>query len=136
MDAIGLSAFAIIGAQNGIYEGMPPLVSALCGMATATFGGMIRDVLCGRPVRIMHSNSEVYALPALIGATVYLVFKRVGGSPAVRIAAAFVVCMGIRFFAFQSNFKLYTWDTIQDNRGIAVRRASTTTYGNMYYRNE
>ena len=68
LDAIGLSAFAIVGAQNGIRAGMPMIVSAICGMATSTFGGLTRDVVCGRPVRIVHSNAEVYAQPALAGA--------------------------------------------------------------------
>ena len=119
LDAIGLSAFAIIGAQNGIRANMPLLVSAICGMATATFGGLIRDVICGRPVRIVHSNAEVYAPPALAGATVYLASITAGGSPAVRIGAAFLVCMGTRFWAVVNNVKLHTWDIDQD--GVTIR---------------
>ncbi len=119
LDAIGLSAFAIIGAQNGIRASMPLLVSAICGMATATFGGLIRDVICGRPVRIVHSNAEVYAPPALAGATVYLASITAGGSPAVRIGAAFLVCMGTRFWAVVNNVKLHTWDIDQD--GVTIR---------------
>lgn len=126
LDAIGLSAFAIIGAQNGIRAGMPLLVCAICGMTTATFGGLIRDVLCDRPVRIVHSNTEVYAPPALAGATVYLVSKTVGGaSPAVRIGAAFATCMGSRFWAIQKDVKLHTWDTNHDNLGVTVRKRPT-----------
>lgn len=119
LDSIGLSAFAIIGAQNGIRASMPLLVSAICGMATATFGGVIRDVICGRPVRIVHSNAEVYAPPALAGATVYLAAITAGGSPAVRIGAAFAVCMGTRFWAVMNNVKLHTWDIGQD--GVTIR---------------
>ena len=93
LDAIGLSAFAIIGAQNGIRAGMPMVVSAICGMATSTFGGLTRDVVCGRPVRIVHSNAEVYAAPALSGAVTYLFAKKYMASPAVRIGSAFAVCI-------------------------------------------
>ncbi|GFH51505.1 hypothetical protein CTEN210_07981 [Chaetoceros tenuissimus] len=39
-DSIGLAAFAIIGAQNGVRAGMPMVVSSICGMATSTFGGL------------------------------------------------------------------------------------------------
>lgn len=130
LDAIGLSAFAIIGAQNGIRANMPLLVSAICGMATATFGGLIRDVLCGRPVRIVHSNAEVYAPPALAGATVYLAAKTFNGSPATRIGAAFAVCMGSRFWAVVHDVKLPTWDTYQDNLGVSKRKETKK------YRNE
>mmetsp|Transcript_19089 Transcript_19089/g.59662 ORF Transcript_19089/g.59662 Transcript_19089/m.59662 type:complete len:98 (-) Transcript_19089:198-491(-) len=36
-------------------------------MFTATFGGLTRDVLLRRPVRILHSHAEIYAAPALLG---------------------------------------------------------------------
>ena len=124
LDAIGLSAFAIVGAQNGIRAGMPMIVSAICGMATSTFGGLTRDVVCGRPVRIVHSNAEVYAQPALAGAVTYLVAKQSRASPAVRIGSAFAVCMGSRFVAVKHDVRLHTWDTQQDGLGVAVRRNS------------
>ena len=124
LDAIGLSAFAIVGAQNGIRAGMPMVVSAICGMATSTFGGMTRDIVCGRPVRIVHSNAEVYAAPALAGAVVYLVAKSIAASPAVRIGSAFAVCMGSRFVAIKHDVRLHTWDTQEDGLGVAVRRNS------------
>ena len=40
LDSIGLAAFAIIGAQNGIRAGTSMVVSAICGMTTSTFGGL------------------------------------------------------------------------------------------------
>jgi uncharacterized membrane protein YeiH len=126
LDAIGLSAFAIIGAQNGIRAGMPMVVSAICGMATSTFGGLTRDVVCGRPVRIVHSNAEIYAAPALAGAVTYLLIKkRMPGNPALRIGAAFGVCMGSRFVAIKHDVRLHTWDTQEDGLGVAVRRTSS-----------
>lgn len=134
LDAIGLSAFCIVGAQNGIRARMPLLVSAICGMTTATFGGLIRDVLCGRPVRIVHSNTEVYAPPALAGATVYLAAKTAGASPSVRIGGAFLTCMGSRFWAIRNEIKLHTWDTSQDNLGVTIRKKPTKT--KPKYRNE
>lgn len=69
-DTVGLGAFA----ANGAYVGSSvsprsPHVggAALCGMFTATFGGLTRDVLLRRPVRILHSHAEIYAAPALLG---------------------------------------------------------------------
>lgn len=123
LDAVGLSAFAIVGAQNGIRAGMPMPVSAICGMATSTFGGLTRDVLCARPVRIGHSNAEIYAAPALLGAITYLVAKKIlSASPGARIFSAFFVCMGVRYVAVKHDVKLYTWDTKNDGLGVAVRK--------------
>lgn len=123
-DAIGLSAFAIIGARNGVRAGMPMAVSAICGMATSTFGGLTRDVLCGRPVRIVHSNAEVYAQPALAGAVTYLGAHRMRLSPGIRIGSAMLVCLGSRYYAIKNDIKLHTWETEKDNDGlgIAVRK--------------
>jgi len=119
-DAIGLCAFAIIGAQNGVRAGMPMVVSAICGMATSTFGGLTRDVLCGRPVRIVHSNAEVYAPPALAGAITYLGAKGMHLSPGLRIGSAMFVCLGSRYMAVKHDVKLYTWETEDDNDGLGV----------------
>jgi uncharacterized membrane protein YeiH len=123
-DAIALSAFAIIGAQNGVRAGMPVIVSAICGMATSTFGGLTRDVVCGRPVRIVHSNAEIYAETALAGAVTYLGANRMNLSPGLRIGSAMFVCLGSRYIAVKHDVKLYTWETEKDNDGlgIAVRK--------------
>lgn len=106
LDAIGLSSFAIIGAQNGVRAGMPMIVSAICGMATSTFGGLTRDVLCGRPIRIVHSNAEIYAEPALAGATTYLLAERMGARPGLRIGLAMTMCIGSRFVAIKNDVKV------------------------------
>ena len=69
-DTIGLAVFAANGALVGATFPRTRLhfvAKALCGMFTATFGGMARDVLTRVPARILHSTLEVYALPALAG---------------------------------------------------------------------
>ena len=43
-DTLGLGAFAVVGAQAAISVGMPLAVSCLCGMLTATCGGLVRDL--------------------------------------------------------------------------------------------
>ena len=37
---------AVVGCQNAVRLGAHPLVCVVCGIMTATFGGMIRDVIC------------------------------------------------------------------------------------------
>ena len=43
-DSPGVAAFCVIGAMNGVRLKMPLLVCAVCGMAPATSGGVVRDV--------------------------------------------------------------------------------------------
>ena len=66
--AIGVGVFAATGARTGQLHGATVYGCALCGMISvlsaccvamlscctqATFGGLMRDVLCQRPVRIL-----------------------------------------------------------------------------------
>jgi len=47
MDAIGLALFSVTGTQIALLHGVAPLVAVCMGVMTATFGGIMRDVLCG-----------------------------------------------------------------------------------------
>ena len=42
-DALGLSAFTVIGCHVALSEGVPAVVAIFMGMLTATGGGVIRD---------------------------------------------------------------------------------------------
>src|SRR5947207_3061491 len=46
-DAVGLSLFAVTGAQKAIDHGINPLMAAILGMLSGIGGGMTRDVLAG-----------------------------------------------------------------------------------------
>ncbi|MGQ7847151.1 trimeric intracellular cation channel family protein [Granulosicoccus sp. 3-233] len=68
-DAIGLSLFSVLGAKLAISSGFGTTIAIVMGLSTATFGGLIRDVLCGEiPLILRH---EIYATAALTGALVY-----------------------------------------------------------------
>ena len=105
-DSVGLGAFAVIGAQNAIRMGLPPLVCVVCGMITATFGGVIRDVLCGRPARIIHSHAEIYGVTALAGAVCYVGMRHLQFSPAVRIFTGVMSAACMRHWACSYNITL------------------------------
>lgn len=68
LDAFGLALFCVTGAVKASEYGLGPLPAALMGMVTGIGGGMIRDLLTGRPPEIF--RSELYATPALAGALV------------------------------------------------------------------
>ncbi len=68
-DALGLAAFAVVGAHAAMKADVPIVVAAFLGMLTATGGGVIRDVLT--QTRPMILTGEIYATAALVGAAVY-----------------------------------------------------------------
>lgn len=108
-DTLGVAAFSVIGVQNGIRAGMKMPVSILCGMATATFGGAVRDVLCKRDVRIFHSHAEIYATTAAGGATAYLAAKSLKAPVGLRIAAGLATAGALRYTARKQGIRLPTW---------------------------
>ena len=71
IDAMGLAVATPLGVAAARAEGADWTIMIAMGVITASFGGMIRDVLCGAPPMILHR--EVYALAALGGAAVNLV---------------------------------------------------------------
>ena len=75
-DAVGLSVFALIGAQAALSAGANGFIAVVMGMMTASFGGLLRDILCNEIPMILHR--EIYASAAAAGAAVYVLGLKVG----------------------------------------------------------
>ncbi|MBC7751636.1 MAG: trimeric intracellular cation channel family protein [Candidatus Saccharibacteria bacterium] len=76
LDALGLVAFTILGCQVALemqQEGLIKqslLISAVFGVITGVFGGILRDILCNDIPLIF--QKELYASVALASAVLYL----------------------------------------------------------------
>lgn len=65
-DGAGLAAYAVLGSAKALAYGVPPVPAALMGVITGCVGGIIRDVVAGRPSIIM--QPELYVTPAALSA--------------------------------------------------------------------
>lgn len=65
-DGIGLTAYAVLGSAKAMSYGIPPAPAVLMGIVTGTVGGIIRDVVAGRPSIIM--RPELYVTAAALSA--------------------------------------------------------------------
>ncbi|RHY17621.1 hypothetical protein DYB37_004711 [Aphanomyces astaci] len=111
-DALGIGAASVIGAMNGIRSDCPVVISALCGMVTATCGGFTRDVVLNRTVRILYSHAEVYAVITLTGAAAYLSLQRLlPKHQALRIAFCVLLVIVLRQQAWTHGWRMPTWNT-------------------------
>lgn len=72
-DTIGLGVFTILGVEIGISEGLHPLICIALGTMSASFGGVIRDILCNEIPVIF--RKEVYATACIIGGIAFFVFQ-------------------------------------------------------------
>jgi uncharacterized membrane protein YeiH len=93
-DALGLGAFCVIGAQNAIRARLPLVTALVTAGITCTGGGVIRDTLCKRPVRVINSHMELYGSTALSGICVYFTLRRLSVPLPMRIIGGMITCIG------------------------------------------
>lgn len=66
LDAVGLSAYCAFGSLKALSYGVDPVPAVLMGVITATFGGVLRDMVAGQPSILM--QREIYVTAAIAGA--------------------------------------------------------------------
>lgn len=74
-DAIGLGLFTAAGIEKSILLGVNEMYSVLMGVITATFGGLLADVLCNA-VPNLFKRGELYATACAIGGIVYVLLRK------------------------------------------------------------
>ncbi|WP_110241807.1 trimeric intracellular cation channel family protein [Nocardioides gilvus] len=98
LDAAGLSLFAVTGAGKALEFGLGPVQAVILGAVTAVGGGTIRDMMLQRVPTVL--RSELYAIPALVAATLTVVGHGLGPvalAPVLAALACFVIRMvGVR----------------------------------------
>jgi uncharacterized membrane protein YeiH len=103
-DAAGMAVFAVLGAEAAARTGAAPWVSVLMGVMTASFGGLIRDVICGEVPLIL--RREIYATAAGAGAGVFLALQGLGADRAVAVGAGVLAAFAIRAAAMGGGWSL------------------------------
>ncbi|MBD2761772.1 trimeric intracellular cation channel family protein [Kocuria sp. cx-116] len=99
LDTVGLSVFAVSGANKALEFDIGVGQAVILGTITAVGGGTLRDVLIGQIPTVLRTG--FYAVPALVGATVTVVASGFGvHGLAVAIAAA-AVCFLIRMLGLR-----------------------------------
>ncbi|CAH1656511.1 Membrane protein [Hyphomicrobiales bacterium] len=94
-DAAGLSLFAVIGTFKGLSAGAPVLSAVALGAMTASFGGILRDILAGdRPMVLW--GRDFYVTAATAGAAVTALLIGLGFSMAVVMLGGLFTAFGLR----------------------------------------
>lgn len=106
-DTMGLAAFVVIGTQKALELGHSAPIATVMGVVTCTFGGLIRDLLCG--VIPLLLRREIYATAALGGAITLVVMNThipPGWPGQTAVALAALVTLGIRSAALRWNLSM------------------------------
>ena len=91
-----------MGAAKGLSATGSPVVALVTGMLTATFGGILRDLLAGEPSVLL--RPEIYVTAALTGSAVFTLATLAGlpliAASALGIVSAFIVRGGALKFGW------------------------------------
>lgn len=104
LDALGLSAYAVMGAAKALAFGLPPLTAVVMGVMTATVGGIVRDVLAHQPSVLL--RREIYVTAALLGAALMVALDWVGAPFWAAAACGFAGALALRSAAIVFSLSL------------------------------
>jgi uncharacterized membrane protein YeiH len=104
-DAVGLSLFAVTGAQKALAYGHNGEVAILLGITTAVGGGVLRDILLNRVPVIL--EKEIYASAALIGAVIVVLGNYLQWLSSDWVSViALTTCFTLRILALRYHWNL------------------------------
>src|SRR5689334_4849403 len=93
-DAAGLALFCVTGAATALQHRLGVPDAIILGAITGIGGGMLRDVLIGEIPGVLRGG--LYAIPALVGASVVVIAWHLGARGIVFPIVAALTCFAIR----------------------------------------
>jgi len=104
-DAIGLGLFTVTGIEKSISYNINDGYAIIMGVITATFGGLLADILCGEKPDLL-KRGELYATACAIGGLIYILLKKAGieYNLGLFVCVCSVVC--IRIFSKRKRVRL------------------------------
>lgn len=103
-DTIGISLFTILGVQKALELDAPLSVAIMFGVITATFGGVIRDILCNEIPLIF--RKEIYATACVLGGICYVSLYSFEINENINLVISGLVIVGIRTIAVVKKYSL------------------------------
>lgn len=103
-DTIGLGVFTLIGIAIGQEYHLDKIVCIILGTITATFGGVIRDILCAEiPVLF---RKEIYATLCILGGVLFFILQDLQVEPNAISLTVAIFIISIRLITFKNNWSL------------------------------
>jgi uncharacterized membrane protein YeiH len=103
-DALGLGIFAVVGAEKALLIGTSPTIAVAMGVITATFGGILRDLLGAESPVVL--SREIYVTAALASAATFVAGSALGLHREIAIVLSLLIGFGLRGAAIQRGWSL------------------------------
>jgi len=104
-DAAGLGLFTITGIEKSLRFGINEEYAVMMGVITATFGGLIADILCNAVPNLL-KRGELYATVSLIGGIIYVLMKNVAVEDNTSLIICVVLTVAIRIYSKRKRLRL------------------------------
>jgi uncharacterized membrane protein YeiH len=107
-DAVGLGLFSASGTQLALAQDLPAIVAVLMGVVTATFGGVLRDIVCNEIPNAFRDHRP-YAVCAFAGGWVLVAAHHLELPEGAGLVAAVTTATGLRVLALVKDLRLPGW---------------------------
>ncbi|MBB0246605.1 trimeric intracellular cation channel family protein [Streptomyces alkaliphilus] len=104
-DAAGLGFFCVVGTIKAHEYGLGTVAAASLGLATAAGGGVLRDVLANEVPALLRWDREIYAVPAIVGASSVALLLRYDALNNVTMTVSVLVPFVLRLLALRYNWR-------------------------------
>ncbi|MFI1099363.1 trimeric intracellular cation channel family protein [Streptomyces melanogenes] len=104
-DAAGLGLFCVTGTTKAYDYGLGLTSSAALGLATAVGGGVLRDILANEVPSLLRWDRDLYAVPAIVGATIVALCIRFDTLNAATSGAAIITAFLLRLAAMRYHWR-------------------------------
>lgn len=112
-DALGLGLFSASGTQLALAQDLPAIVAVVMGVVTATFGGVLRDIVCNE-IPSAFRDHRPYALCAFAGGWVLVGARAAQVPEGWALVAAAGTAFGLRVAALRTDYRLPGWSSGKD----------------------
>ncbi len=103
-DTIGIGLYTMVGVEKGLNAGLSPVICIILGTITASFGGVIRDILCNEIPVIF--RKEVYATICILGGIIYFILIQFPVDTTFAYVAAILSIIVMRLLAVRFKISL------------------------------
>ena len=103
-DAAGLGLFCVAGTVKALDYGLAPVAAATLGVTTAVGGGVLRDIIPRETPALVRPDSELYAVPAVVGAAAVAIARELEAYAPVFGAFAAAAVFGFRLLALHRHW--------------------------------
>jgi uncharacterized membrane protein YeiH len=104
-DEVGLGMFTVGGIEISLAHGVNEVYSLVMGVITATFGGLIADIVSNK-IPALLKRGELYATAAAIGGAFYFLCTYASIPQSVRMLISVAIVVSIRFISRRKQIRL------------------------------